>query len=146
MKTLKNRLGQRNRTSRKRSAAMLGAFVTQLLEFLILVKLYHWRTSSFAQHKATDELYSSLNENIDKLVETLLGKTSGMRITVPPVFHLTAHNHSHKSHFIAEVEKFRAYLVGLENHAITRDRTDLLSIRDDILADVNKLLYLLSLS
>ena len=150
MKTPKNHKtnNHRAKTHKKRghSPQMMGACVTHLLEFLIIVKLYHWRTSSFAQHKATDELYASLNENIDKFVEVLLGKSSGMRITVPPVFHITAHNYTHKSHFVGEIEKFRGYLSDMENHPEVGNRTDLLSIRDDILADVNKFLYLMSFS
>ena len=38
------------------------------LEMLHMVKLYHWRTKSYSQHKATDELYSKLNDKIDKFV------------------------------------------------------------------------------
>ena len=46
--------------------------VQTFLEMLNTVKLYHWKTHSYAQHKATDELYSKLNENIDTFVEILL--------------------------------------------------------------------------
>ena len=38
-----------------------------LLELLLSVKFYHWRTSSYSTHKATDELYGDLNDNIDEL-------------------------------------------------------------------------------
>ena len=48
-------------------------------EMLLMVKLFHWKTHSYATHKATDELYSKLNEDIDKFIEILLGKT-GSRI------------------------------------------------------------------
>ena len=48
-------------------------------EMLLMVKLFHWKTHSYATHKATDELYGKLNEDIDKFIEILLGKT-GSRI------------------------------------------------------------------
>ena len=51
--------------------------VTMFLQILNTVKLYHWRTFSFPEHKATDELYTNLNSNIDTFVETMLGKTGG---------------------------------------------------------------------
>ena len=35
--------------------------VTQMLQMLMTVKLYHWNTLSFSTHKATDELYGSLH-------------------------------------------------------------------------------------
>jgi DNA-binding ferritin-like protein len=49
------------------------------LEMLLMVKLFHWKTTSYATHKATDELYTKLNANIDSFIEILLGK-SGSRI------------------------------------------------------------------
>jgi rhodanese-related sulfurtransferase len=33
------------------------------------VKLYHWQTFEYARHKATDDLVSSLDDNIDKFTE-----------------------------------------------------------------------------
>lgn len=48
--------------------------VKVFLEVLNMVKLYHWKTHSFAQHKATDDLYSKLNDHMDRFVEVLLGK------------------------------------------------------------------------
>ena len=42
--------------------------VAMFLQMLNTTKLYHWKTKSFAQHKATDELYSNLNSTIDKYV------------------------------------------------------------------------------
>ena len=56
--------------------------VTFFLQMLNTIKLYHWKTTSFAQHKATDELYSILNKNIDSFIEIMLGKT-GNRINMP---------------------------------------------------------------
>ena len=47
----------------------------KFMEILMMIKLYHWKTHSYATHKATDELYSKINENIDKFMEVLLGKT-----------------------------------------------------------------------
>ena len=53
--------------------------VNLFLELLMIVKVYHWKTKSYAEHIATDELYSTLNENIDKFVEVMLGK-NGSRL------------------------------------------------------------------
>ena len=50
-------------------------FVRKMLEIPIAVRLFHWKTDSYAAHKATDGLLETLNEIIDKYVETLLGKT-----------------------------------------------------------------------
>jgi DNA-binding ferritin-like protein len=38
------------------------------LEMLNIVKLYHWNTTMYSQHQATDELYSSLNNSVDEFI------------------------------------------------------------------------------
>ena len=46
----------------------------KLLELLNMIKLYHWKTYSYAEHEATDILYTKLSKHIDEFVEVLLGK------------------------------------------------------------------------
>jgi DNA-binding ferritin-like protein len=57
-------------------SSSLAAFQKEItvvfLEMLMMVKLFHWKTTSHNIHKATDELYSKLNENIDSFIEVLL--------------------------------------------------------------------------
>jgi hypothetical protein len=36
--------------------------VVKFLETLNTIKLFHWKTHSYATHKATDELYSKIND------------------------------------------------------------------------------------
>ena len=48
--------------------------VVEFLTILNSVKLFHWKTYSYPTHKATDELYTKLNEHIDEFVEVMLGK------------------------------------------------------------------------
>jgi len=71
-KTQKNRIPPNNPFSQNSHTRHI---VKIFMEILNMVKLYHWKTRSYAQHKATDELYSKLNEDIDKFIEILLGKT-----------------------------------------------------------------------
>ena len=77
-----NRKGGKKRGTRRlimSSSASLSAFQKEItivfLEMLLMVKLYHWKTTSYATHKATDELYESLNGRVDEFVETMFGKT-----------------------------------------------------------------------
>ena len=46
--------------------------------------------------------------------------------------------------FKSKIYEYRAFLVDLTN-ILPKQDTDLLSIRDEILADINKFLYLLTL-
>jgi DNA-binding ferritin-like protein len=117
----------------------------KFFEMILLIKLYHWKTHSYATHKATDELYTKLNENMDKFMEVLLGKT-GMRIDLIRQKTLPLYDLSNVSQLIQKVKEFKSYLVNLHNHRAMRlmANMDLMTIRDEILADMNQFLYLLS--
>ena len=120
---------------------------THFLELLLAIKLYHWKTHSYAVHKATDDLYGELNTNIDKFMEVLLGKTN---IRTNLLKHKTIHlvDLTSKGQLIQLVEKFKIFLVQLSNNPFmqqTMENTDLLNIRDEILANLNQFLYLLTL-
>jgi hypothetical protein len=115
------------------------------LEMLLMVKLYHWKTTSYATHKATDELYTKLNANIDSFIEVLLGK-SGSRIDLMGHKHIRLVDLSSQESLKREVEHFKHYLVSLNNNKamMSMSNTDLFNIRDTILGDMNQFLYLLS--
>ena len=106
-------------------------------EMLLMVKLFHWNTHSFATHKATDELYTSLNANMDKFIEVHLG-AKGSRINMSG--QKTVKLWDLKSP-AKKIEAFKQYLTKLPIQG-----TDLLNIRDEILGDLNQFSYLLTLS
>lgn len=148
-KRFRKHVGTRKRHSTDSSS--LIAFQKEIavifLEMLMMVKLFHWKTTSYATHKATDELYTKLNTNIDAFIEILLGK-SGSRIDL-----MSNHERKFKlvdlssqESFKREIEAFKGYLVSLnENKAmLSMSNTDLFNIRDTILGDLNQLLYLLT--
>ena len=135
----------KNRTVSRRSNASFDKQITvYFLEMLMMVKLFHWKTHSFATHKATDELYESLNEHIDSFIEVLLGKT-GTRINLTQKRSISLVDLNSQASLKARIEQFKKYLVSMNtNKAVTTmTDTDLLNIRDEILGDLNKFLYLL---
>ena len=151
--TMRKRSNQRGRRTRARggkapSASSLATFesdvVCKFLAMLNTIKLYHWKTYSYATHKATDELYASLGGNIDKFVEILLGKAQNrikLRTNNIPVKDM-----NNPQEFKREIESYKSYLVNLSNNkalgATGMTNTDLLNIRDEILGDLNQFLYL----
>jgi len=112
------------------------------LEMLNIVKLYHWKTRSYAQHKATDELYSRLNEHIDTFVEVLLGKDQSRIQLVEREIKLM--DYSDTKDFQNRVLVYRGFLTDMNIYFDTSRDTDLLNVRDEILGDVNQFLYLMS--
>lgn len=49
--------------------------VKTCLEMNNHIKLFHWLSEKYGNHLALDELYSTLDEKIDKLIEVYLGAT-----------------------------------------------------------------------
>ena len=119
--------------------------VVKFLQMLNIVKLFHWKTHSYATHKATDELYTNLNANIDSFVEVLLGK-HGDRVNLTHVKHIPIKDFTSQNDFKKELESFKNYLVDLnDNNALkSMSNSDLYNIRDEILANINQILYLLT--
>jgi DNA-binding ferritin-like protein len=119
--------------------------VIMFLQMLNTVKLYHWKTSSYAQHKATDELYTNLNANVDTFVETMLGKTGG-RVNLTGQKTLRLLDYTNLGDFKKEVDKYKQFLIEMNKDAglnITNN-SDLLNIRDEILGNLNQFTYLLT--
>jgi len=135
-KTLRN--GVVSSTENKKKSHIVRIF----LEMLNTIKLYHWKTHSYSQHKATDELYERLNEHIDKFVEVLLGKDEGRIKMVEK--HIELMDFSKGSDFKAQVYEYREFLIDMNKYFDAKRDSDLLNIRDEILGDINQFLYLMT--
>ena len=149
-KTYKKKGGNRStRKNRSDSNSSFSAFQKEItlvfLRMLLMVKLYHWKTHSYATHKATDELYTKLNANIDSFIEVLLGK-SGIRTNLMHEKNIKLIDLDSPEKLKREIDSFKGYLVGLDNNKTMKSmsNTDLYNIRDTILGDLNQFLYLLT--
>jgi hypothetical protein len=134
--------------------------VELFFEMLHTIKLYHWKTISYAQHKATDELHEKLSENTDKFVEIMIGKfttsddlsrssagklpTSRDRVQYRgdsiPIYDFQS-----KQEFIKKLEHYISILQDFNNRFDSKIDSDLLNIRDEMSGDINRTLYLFSL-
>jgi len=119
--------------------------VTMFLQMLNTVKLFHWRTFSYPEHKATDELYSNLNSNIDTFVETMLGKKGG-RINLVKQKTLPLLAIENINDFKKEITQYKNFLINMskDSELNTGSNTDLMNIRDEILGNLNQFTYLLT--
>lgn len=115
-----------------------------MLEMLRVVKLFHWNTKSYSQHKATDELYERMNEKLDRFVEVYMGK-DGKRIGAWNHHMKEMYGSSGNNNFSDQVHTFREFLINLDRCLDPQRDSDLLNIRDDLLADVNQFLFLYTL-
>ena len=153
MKTFRIKRGRKNGTRARRSNSSGSRMnyshqniVTMFLQMLNTVKLYHWKTSSYAQHKATDELYGKLNESIDTFVEIMLGKNGGSRVNLTGTKSIPLMDYTDVSDFKREVEKYKDFLIDMSNDATLCDdsNSDLMNTRDEILGQLNQFTYLLT--
>ena len=127
-------------TQRIRAGASVD-LVSMMLSIRDQIKVYHWQTKSFARHKATDDFVSSLDEKIDEFVEVFMGKYGRPRVSGV----IKLHNFS-ESAARTFVSKQTSYLTKALPRKLKDSDTDLLNIRDEILALVNKTLYLFTLN
>ena len=136
---------RQNGTRRNKLITFEKDVTVRFLEILLMVKLYHWKTSSYATHKATDELYTNLNANIDKFIEVLLGK-AGNRINLMGKKNISLIDLNSPERLRNKINYFKSYLVSITTNPAIRlmSNTDLLNIRDEILGNLNQFLYLLT--
>jgi hypothetical protein len=143
----RRKMRRRSRTIKKSFKKQLSnetksRIVQTFLEMLNTVKLYHWKTHSYAQHKATDELYSKLNENIDTFVEILLGKDESRIKMVEKRSRLI--DSENTNDFKSRIYEYREFLIDISKYFNEKRDTDLLNVRDEILGHINQFLYLMT--
>jgi hypothetical protein len=116
--------------------------VRVFFEMLNMIKLYHWKTRSYSQHKATDELYEKIQENVDRFVEVLLGKDESRIEMLEKRIDLL--DMRSKEDFKKRLLTYRKFLTDMNIYFDDSEDSDLLNIRDELLADLNQFLYLFS--
>jgi DNA-binding ferritin-like protein len=58
------------------------SYLVKCMGYVNQIRINHWQTTVYAEHKLTDELFGSLNDLIDKLAETTMGIFSRPQITM----------------------------------------------------------------
>lgn len=107
------------------------------------IKLYHWQTRVYSRHIATDKTLENLDTAIDTYVEVYIGKYGRPKVSGKNAS-ITLHNLSEAGAtrlIIAAVK----YLQGPLTKTLKPIDTDLMNVRDEIVADLNQLLYLFTL-
>ena len=149
VKTLKKTAATGTRKNRNRDNSSLVSFQKEItvvfLEILLMIKLFHWKTYSYATHKATDKLYAKFNDDMDSFIEILLGKT-GVRSDLTSKKNIRLLDLTSPEALKREIEAFKGYLVSLNSNKAMKSmsNTDLFNVRDTILGDMNQFLYLLT--
>ena len=108
------------------------------MHFLMNLKIYHWKTTSYARHKASDDCHTKIQALVDQFVEVALGKH-------PRNFLL---GHLGSCHFVQLTDKSAVGFVSNFRNMLLQlniQDPDLLNIRDEMVAELNQCLYLFTL-
>lgn len=105
------------------------------------IKMYHFNTTSYARHKASDQFGDNLLELSDKFIEIFIG-----RYKVKPNFSGVKIN----SYYLSDDGSEQLLRDGKDflekmNDLLTVNDTELLNIRDELLSAINQTLYLYQL-
>jgi hypothetical protein len=106
------------------------------------VKLYHWQTMNYPRHIATNDLLAKLDTNIDQFVEVYIGKYGRPKLS-GKTSSIRLRNHSDKE-ATKMIQEAIAWLTTDLIKKLKKTDTDLINIRDTIVADLNQTLYLFS--
>lgn len=116
--------------------------VLMLMQIQTQFKVLHWQTTSYARHNAYGQVYDSLSDSIDEFVEICMGKQGRFELSEGAKIELFNLKSLEINSFL---KTFADFLIGLSKELSPEEDTDLLNIRDEILGDINKLKYLLTL-
>lgn len=125
---------------------MISKAINLMLSFQLQIKVLHWQTKSYPQHIAYGDMYDYLNGAIDKFVEVYQGKYERIAYeqeSQSDTFTIANINNVDAKTMIKGFEEFLSFT--LPKLLTPASDTDLLNIRDEILAEINKLKYLLTL-
>ena len=123
--------------------SFIGQMAAIFLNFRDNMKIYHWQTTSYARHKASCELIESLDEKTDKFIEVIQGCRKSLLIITSKFEKFNLDNQSDDSAYELLVN-FKLWLENVLPKYILENEIELLNIKDDILADVDKTIYLFS--
>lgn len=114
-----------------------------LLSFLNQIKIFHWQTESFAEHKALNKAYGNLDDLFDRFIEICIGKVGRPEQNIQYEFKATRYQ---PEILVPTIKSYRSQILQHFDEILDSDSDrDLMNIRDDIQGEINHLLYLLTL-
>lgn len=112
-----------------------------MLGLLSQIKLYHWATMKYSIHKALDELHSKIHTNVDKFVESYVG-----RFKKQPLKKFTIHTsaNTNMDELITWLETERDNLDKMQKPLAKA--SELQNILQEMVADFDTAIYLCKLT
>ena len=115
--------------------------ISKLLTLQNQLRVHHWQTPSYAEHKALGKAYAGLDPLIDTFVETYMGKY-GKDTQQHRSIDLQGYETAHP---MPVLKYFENYLINELPTDLSTQDTELFNIRDEMLSVLNQTKYLLTL-
>lgn len=121
---------------------MSATIVQFYLSLRNALKVYHWNTTSYPRHKASDAFVENMDKLIDSFVEIYIGRHGRYTPAKSMTLELPVLNEKAVTKYLAEA---RTWLSDKLPSMLDKKDTDLLNIRDEMLGEINQALYLFTL-
>ena len=121
---------------------MKEELILKLVQIQNQFKFLHWQTHGDAKHRSYGEIYDKLGDMIDDFAEIIMGKNGRLEFESEFSIMFQDIKSLNLQNFMDGITEF---LVGMTDQLDSRYDTDLLNLRDEMLASINKLKYLLTL-
>jgi DNA-binding ferritin-like protein len=107
------------------------------------LKLYHWQTTSFSRHNAADKLFERVNDLADQYMESHMGRYGRPRMSKKDTV-ISLKEYSDDD-MVTYLKACLSYLQGPLTKSLKDVDTDLVTIKDDLISELTKTLYLFTL-
>jgi hypothetical protein len=112
--------------------------IPPLLQFRNQIKLYHWKTPNAIRHIISDNFLKKIDSLIDKFVEVYLGSRE---MKADDSFSIVFKSKTDIT-IMKYMDDFKTWLVYELPPLLFEYEVDLLNLRDEMLGEVNRCLYL----
>ena len=121
---------------------MKEEIILKLVQIQNQFRFMHWQTTGDAKHRAYGDIYDKLGGLMDDFAEAMMGKYGRFEFESEFSIMFQDLKSLNLQEFIDGITEF---LVSITEMLDPKYDTDLLNLRDEMLASINKLKYLLTL-
>jgi DNA-binding ferritin-like protein len=127
-----------NKQIDKNTMLSLNKLTINLLNYQVVLKLYHFQTELYGSHKTIDSYLDKYAQTMDKFLEIAQGIYG--KITIKKY---KFNGSSHTDENIIKQLDGMIYLLRTKINNILGTYTDLINVRDELVGDIEQLKYLL---
>lgn len=116
-------------------------FFEFFLGLLGQIKVLHWSTMSYSNHKALDDLHKNLSELVDEFIEVYMGRFNKQPIEI---FTINMNATSDTNNIIPYLEEQREIIRNIRNKHF-KTTTEIQNIVDSMMSLISNTIYLCKL-